>query len=105
MTVLLNAPVYVRNNAGKTAREISKSSSIRAIIDNYLKQNVRNIQEDYKQIQLLSFKKYSGEQRFTRMFMVGNIMSGKSTLIESLKRESFFTSFGKITESTVPFTH
>ena len=32
VTVLLNAPVYVRNNAGKTAREISKSSSIRAII-------------------------------------------------------------------------
>ena len=65
----------------KTAREVSKSSSIRAIIDNYLKQNVRNIQEDYKQIQLLSlnFKKYSGEQRFTRMFMVGNIMSGKRT--------------------------
>ena len=97
-----NAPVYVRNNAGKIAREVTKSIFIREIFDSYLKQNVGNIQDIYKQLQLLSSKKYSGEQRLTRVFVVGNILSGKSTLIESLKREGFFTSFGQVSENTVP---
>ena len=34
--------------------------------------------------------------------MVGNILSGKSTLIESLKREGFFASFGQVSDNTVP---
>ena len=97
-----NAPVYLRNNAGKTAREITKSSSTRTLIDNYLKQNLGNIQANYKELQLLSSKKYSGKQKLTRVFVVGNAMSGKSTLIESLKREGFFNSFGQVTESIVP---
>ena len=99
---IYNAPVYVRNNAGKIAREVTKSMHIRGIFDSYLKQNVGNIQDNYKQLQLLSSKKYSGEQRLTRVFVVGNILSGKSTLIESLKREGFFTSFGQVSENTVP---
>ena len=97
-----NAPVYLRNSAGKTAREITKSSNIRTLIDDYLTQNLGNIQANYKELQLLSSKKYSGEQKLTRVFVVGNVMSGKSTLIESLKREGFFNSFGQVTESIVP---
>ena len=97
-----NAPVYVRNNAGRIAREVTESSRIREIFDNYLKQNVRNIQVNYKKLQHMSSKKYSGEQRLTRVFVVGNILSGKSTLIESLKREGFFTSFGQVSDSIVP---
>ena len=106
LTLLLhthNAPVYVRNNAGKTARDVTKLLSFtRIIIDNYLMRNTGNIQEDYKTLQQLSSKKYAGEQRLTRVFVVGNILSGKSTLIESLKRESFFASFGQVSENTVP---
>ena len=97
-----NAPVYVRNNAGKTAREITRFSCIRVIFDNYLKENAGTIQDIYKHLQLLSTNKYSGEQRLTRVFVVGNILSGKSTLIESLKREGFFASFGQVSENTVP---
>ena len=98
-----NAPVYLRNSAGKMAREITKSSNIRTLIDNYLKQNLGNIQANYKELQLLSSKKYSGEQKLTRVFVAGNVMSGKSTLIESLKREGFFDYyFSQVTESTVP---
>ena len=97
-----NAPVYLRNSAGKTAREVTKSSNIKALIDGYLKQNVETIQANYKQLQLLSSKQYSGEQRLTRVFVVGNVISGKSTLIESLKREGFFTSRTQVSESKVP---
>ena len=63
MTLLLNeynAPVYVRNNAGKVAREVTKSSHIREIFDSYLKQNVENIQDNFKELQLLSSKKVLG---------------------------------------------
>ena len=106
VTLLLytyNTPVYVRNNAGKTARNVTNLlSRTRIIIDDYLRQNIGNIQDNYKTLQLLSSKKYAGEQRLTRVFVVGNILSGKSTLIESLKREGFFTSFGQVTENTVP---
>ena len=106
VTLLLytyNAPVYVRNNAGKTARDVTKLlSRTRIIIGDYLRQNIGNVQDDYKTLQLLSSKKYAGEQRLTRVFVVGNILSGKSTLIESLKREGFITSFGQVTENTVP---
>ena len=98
-----NAPVYLRNSAGKTAREVTKSSNVRTLIDNYLKQNLGNIQASYEELQLLSSKMYSGEQRLTRVFVVGNTKSGKSTLIESLKREGFFDYyFGQVSESTVP---
>ena len=98
-----NAPVYLRNSAGKTAREVTKSSNVRTLIDNYLKQNLGNIQASYKELQLLSSKKYSGERKVTRVFVVGNVMSGKSTLIESLKREGFFSSLvGQVSENAVP---
>ena len=97
-----NSPIYLRNYAGKTAREMTKSSYIRTLIDGYLKQNQGSIQANYKELQLLSLKKYSGEQRLTRVFVVGNIMSGKSTLIESLKREGFFVSRSQVSENTVP---
>ena len=97
-----DAPIYLRNNAGKTAKDMAKSSDIKALIDDYLKKNQGSIQSSYKELQLLSSKKYSGEQRLTRVFVVGNIMSGKSTLIESLKREGFFTSRSQISENTVP---
>ena len=97
-----NAPVFLRNSAGKTARETTKSVIIRELIDNYLKQNQGNIQSSYKELQILSSKKYSGEQRLTRVFVVGNILSGKSTLIESLKREGFFSSLSQVSENTVP---
>ena len=96
-----DAPIYLRNNAGKTARELAKSS-IRELIDNYLKQNRGNIQASYKELQLLSTKKYYGEQRLTRIFVVGHIQSGKSTLIEALKSEGYLSFFYSISEATVP---
>ena len=94
-----NAPVYLRNSAGKTAREVTKSSKIKALIDDYLKQT------NYKELNWLSSKQYSGEQRLTRVFVVGNVISGKSTLIESLKREGFFTSRTQVPEKKSSYTH
>ena len=45
---------------------------------------------------------YSGENSLTRIFVVGNPGAGKSSLIESLKRERGFESFKRVSESSVP---
>ena len=61
---------------------------------------------DYKEVQALSVKRYSGAQKLTRVFVVGNVESGKSTLIESLKRDGLFSFvysyFYPVSEATVP---
>ena len=44
---------------------------------------------------------YSGENSLTRIFVVGNPGAGKSSLIESLKRERGFESFRRVSESSV----
>ena len=103
--MLLNvyhAPVFLRNISGKSALEVSTNSRIRTIINDHLKRVRPTIQHDYKQLQALSTKKYSGAQRLTRIFVMGNPESGKSTLIESMKREGFFSSLRPVSEATVP---
>ena len=97
-----DAPIYLRNNAGKAARDMAKSSDIKALIDDYLKKTQGSIQSSYEELQLLSTKKYYGEQRLTRIFVVGHIQSGKSTLIEALKSEGYFSFLFSISEATVP---
>ena len=99
-----HAPIYLRNFSGKTALQVSRNAKTRAIINNYLKQeNVSSkIQHYYKQLQILSNKKYSGAQRLTRVFVMGNNGSGKTTLIESLKIEGFFASFNIVNVYSAP---
>ena len=98
------APVLWRNISGKTALEVSTNSRTRTIINDHLKQeDVKSkIQQDYKELQALSTKKYSGAQRLTRIFVMGNIESGKSTLVEAMKREGFLSSLNQVSEGTVP---
>ena len=97
-----NAPVYLRNNSGKSALDVARDVATKDIITNYLKKERNKLQYDYKRVQKLSKKKYSGPQSLLRVFVLGNVQSGKSTLIESLKRQGFFSSFNQVSEATVP---
>ena len=99
---IYQAPVYLRNNSGKSAFDIARDEVTRGIIDSFLKREYKTIQYDYKEVQNLSKKKYSGAQKLTRVFVLGNVQSGKSTLVESLKRQGFFSSFKQVSEATVP---
>ena len=45
--------------------------------------------------------RYSGEQIITRVFVLGNVGSGKSTLIESFKRKGVIASHFQINETDV----
>ena len=97
-----HAPVHLRNNSGKSALEVARDVGTKKIINTYLKEKHNKIQDEYKIVQSLSSKKYSGAQKLTRVFVLGNVLSGKSTLIESLKREGFFSSWNQVSEATVP---
>ena len=100
-----DAPVLLNNNAGKTAVDVAESDNkaIRNILTSYVqKQPLKSIVYEYKEVQALSVKRYSGAQKLTRVFVVGNVESGKSTLIESLKREGFISSLNPVSEATVP---
>ena len=101
-----NAPVFVRNSSGNTAVNVSNNETIRNVLTHYIHKQHKSIVYEYKEVQALSVKKYSGAQRLTRVFVVGNVESGKSTLIESLKREGlfslFYSYFYPVSEATVP---
>ena len=95
-----NAPVLMKNINGKTPLDIAASEA-RLVLKQYLASN-RDILVDYNSLLKLSKKIYSGENSLTRIFVVGNCGAGKSSLIESLKREGLFESFGRVSESSVP---
>ena len=97
-----HAPIYLRNNSGRSALEVTRNVITKDIIETYLREEHNRIQYDYKEIQILSSKKFSGAQKLTRVFVIGNVGSGKSTLIESLKRQGFFSSLNQVSEATVP---
>ena len=97
-----NAPVFLRNSSGKTAVDVAKNEATRNILKSYIQEQHKSIVYEYKEVQDLSVKRYSGAQKLTRVFVVGNVESGKSTLIESLQREGFFSSFNPVSEATVP---
>ena len=45
--------------------------------------------------------RYSGSEHITRIFVIGNPGAGKSSLIESLKREGSLQHFRRVSESIV----
>ena len=91
--VLLNeykAPLFVRNNDGKTASDLHNDK----VIVEELKSNIsQQIQSTYKELDELARKEFSGEKHLTRLFVVGHSGAGKSTLIDTLKKEGFFYIF------------
>ena len=97
-----HAPVYVRNKAGKTALDLATEDSTKKVIRKYTNSEHKRIQDEYEELRAKSLQKYSGQQVITRVFVVGNPGSGKSTLVESLKRKGIFSSLFSVTEADVP---
>ena len=97
----LDAPIMLRNAAGKTARDIARYGA-QQLLDAYITQNKAKLYAHYDIIMQQAKKKYSNAERITRVFVIGNPGAGKSSFVEAMKRESFFESFGRVSESTVP---
>ena len=96
-----DAPILIRNASGKTPIDLATGDA-RLALDQYMKQNQDKIQVNYGIMQKKAKKKYSGAQCMTRVFVIGNPGAGKSTLIESLRREGFFDFLRKVSEAVVP---
>ena len=96
-----NPPMLMRNVHGQTPLDMATLEG-RGVLDQYMVQNEGEIFADYSNIQTLAKKKYSSAEPITRLFFVGNPGVGKSSLIETLKREGFFESFRHVSESSVP---
>ena len=99
--LLLDAPIMLRNAAGKTARDVA-SDDVKLLLDAYITANQGKIYTHYGKILHHAKKIYSKAEQITRIFVIGNAGAGKSTLVETLKREGFFESFNKVSESSVP---
>ena len=97
----LDAPIMLRNAAGKTARDIARYGA-EQLLDAYITQNKAKLYAHYDIIMQQAKKKYSNAERITRVFVIGNPGAGKSSFVEAMKREGFFESFGRVSESTVP---
>ena len=95
--LLLNAPIMVRNASGKTSRDLA-TGEIKSLLDTHIQGNKIKM---YTQIQEHAKKKYSTAEPITRLFVIGNPGAGKSSFVETMKREGFFQ-FGKVSESSVP---
>ena len=98
----LNAPIMLRNANGKTSRDIAEWN-IQPLLDTYIRENRNNkLYVRYDALQVHAKKKYSTAEHITRVFVVGNPGAGKSSFVETMKKEGFFESFGKVSESSVP---
>ena len=95
--LLLNAPIMLRNASGETSRDLA-TGEIESLLDTYIKENKSKI---YHTLKEHAKKKYSTAEPITRLFVIGNPCAGKSSFVETMKREGFFQ-FGKVSESSVP---
>ena len=97
----LGAPIMLRNAAGKTARDIAYGDT-KLLLDAHITRNQAKIYVHYNKIIQQAKKKYSNAERLTRVFVIGNPGAGKSSFIETMKREGFFESFSRVSESSAP---
>ena len=98
--LLLNAPIMLRNASGKTPRDLA-TGEIKSLLDIYIEENKSLIFVRYDTLQEHAKKKYSTAEPIIRLYVIGNPGAGKSSFVETMKREGFFV-FGKVSESSVP---
>ena len=100
--LLLNVgPIILRNASGKTPRDLAENRKIKSLLDTYFKENNDKMFVRYNTLLEHAKKKYSTAEPITRLFVIGNPGAGKSSFVETMKREGFFQ-IGKVSESSVP---
>ena len=98
----LNPPVMVRNSLGKTPKDVAeKNPESYRHIEVYMTENKDKIKPHYD-LHKHAKKKYSLPEPITRTFVLGYPGAGKSSLVETLKREGLLDSFKRVSESSVP---
>ena len=96
-----NAPPLIRDVDGRTPLDVARRRA-RVVLDQYLIDNHEKLRVDYNALLELAKKRHSGEKPITRLFVIGNPGAGKSSLVESQRREGFFQTLKPVSESSVP---
>ena len=97
--LLSKAPVLIRNSNAKAPIDLTKGE-VKVFLDKCIKETQL---VDYELLREHAKNKYSGSEHITRIFVIGNPGAGKSSLIESLKREGYFQYyFVRVSKSMVP---
>ncbi len=96
-----NAPLFVRNKDGKTALDLAKAQRSHEIVTIFKNYN-SEIQSTYQQLDKLAKQEFGGEKHLTRIFVVGHPGAGKSTLVETIKKEGLISYFS--TSTVAPHT-
>ena len=96
----LNAPVLIRNYYGETPKDVTRNDYIKLILEQHMSHSTFLIR--YESILKHVKKIYSSSEHITRIFVLGNPGAGKSSFIATLKREGFFESLWRVSESSVP---
>ncbi len=91
-----NASLFVRNKDGKTAVDLAKAQRSHEIVTIFTNQN-SEIQSTYRQLDKLAKQEFGGEKNLTRIFVVGHPGAGKSTLVETIKKEGLISYFSTTT--------
>ncbi len=94
------APILMGNKSGKLPLNVAVGEA-KVLINDFIKKNQGKIC-DYDAIKKIARTKYSSAEHVTRIFVIGNTGAGKSSLIETLKREGFMDRFRTVSESSVP---
>ena len=97
----LNAPILMRNESGKTSRDVATGEA-KVLLDEYFRVNKDKLYLYYDVLQKHAKKSYSGAEHITRLFVIGYPGAGKSSLVETLKKEGVFESFWRVTKDSVP---
>ena len=90
--------IMVRNRSGKTSLDVADPFS-KMILSQKVSAKIHGY---YDSVQRYAKQKYSSAKPITRVFVLGNPGAGKSSLVETLKREGFVDSFKRVSESSVP---
>ena len=98
-----NAPLFARNSSGERPIDVAYAyGKSKTFLIEYVKENRTKIQYSYDIVFKHAKNRYSGSHSISRVFVLGNPGAGKSSFVASLKREGFFESFSKVSESSVP---
>ena len=96
-----NAPILMRTKHGKTSRDVATGEA-KVLLDEYFRVSKAKLYLHYDALQKHAKKSYSGAEHITRLFVIGYPGAGKSSLVETLKKEGFFESFSRVTKGSVP---
>lgn len=99
--LLRNSPTEVMNRGGLSPLKVA-SNTTKVFLEQYVEKNIKKVCLSCNVLREYGEEKFCSAPCISRIFVIGNTGVGKSSLIETLKREDFLSSIRTVSESSVP---